>query len=271
MLRVATVHWKTEEWIDVQLRYFERYLPKPYQVYACIGGGIDPARHRHKFHRVVDSDLVRHFDKLDLLGATIVEEADAADQLIFIDSDAFPIRPLGAFLSETLKEYPLVAVRRDENLGDKQPHPCFCATTVGFWQAIEGTWTNTHPWINDQGQPVRDVGGDLLKLLNDRGLAWKPLLRSNRIDLHPVLFAVYADLIYHHTAGSRRAGTRLDKAESGGEFGAAFDRLVDRNDEISGHLFDRILAGKPFLHYLGCGPLGLPAAAAYRLGFRPSL
>jgi len=115
-------------------------------------------------------------------------------------------------LSEKLATHKLVAVQRLENSGDIQPHPCFCATTIGFWRKIKGDWKAGHQWKNNNGELVTDIGGNLLNQLKEHGVEWLPLLRTNKHNLHPVLFGVYADLIYHHAAGFRPAVTRLDQS-----------------------------------------------------------
>ena len=132
---------------------------------------------------------------------------------MFIDGDAFPIAPIGPFLRDKLERYPLVAVRRDENNGDPQPHPSFCVTTAGFWRGLPGDWRRGHTWTNPQGKQVTDVGGNLLGLLEDAGIEWYPMLRTNKVNPHPLQFGVYEDLVYHHGGGFRlTAGGRLWRA-----------------------------------------------------------
>jgi hypothetical protein len=111
-----------------------------------------------------------------------------------------------------LKQYPLAAVQRRENLGDVQPHPAFCLTTVGFWKEIAGDWKQGFAWENDAGRSITDVGGNLLGILRKRGIDWFPMLRSNKRNLHPLWYGIYDDLVYHHGAGSRMAAphARID-------------------------------------------------------------
>ena len=136
--------------------------------------------------------------------------ADPDDMLVFIDGDAFPIAPMVPFLREQLDSYPLVAVRRDENNGDPQPHPSFCATTARFWLELPGDWRRGYKWKNRQGSRVTDVGGNMLGLLEEKGIDWYPLLRTNKVNPHPLQFGVYGDLIYHHGGGFRKtAGGRV--------------------------------------------------------------
>ncbi len=62
---------------------------------------------------------------------------------------------------------------------------------------------------------MTDVGGNLLKILNDGGYQWYPLLRSNTTNLHPLWFGIYADIVYHHGAGFRDPECRIDRIKHG--------------------------------------------------------
>jgi hypothetical protein len=221
VIHVATVHWRDARWIDVQLRYLERYVSQPFRVYADLEG-IDDEQ-RAKFHHAADlaaerefeNPIFSHTEKLNALARTIAAEADPDDVLVFLDGDAFPIAPLDGFLADKLARYPLAAIRRDENLDDAQPHPAFCATTVGFWSEIGGDWNPGYRWRNAAGKEVTDAGGNLLGILRERGVEWHPLLRSNRRNLRPLWFGVYDDLAYHHGAGFRGGLCRRDREAIG--------------------------------------------------------
>lgn len=214
MIHVATVHWRTGRWVDIQLRYLERYVPGEYRAYAFLNGL--PADHSQKFFYSSTEPVTDHATKLNLLGDTIgFAAADDSDPLIFIDGDAFPIAPLDGLLEGLGPQAPLIAVRRAE-LGDPQPHPCFCITTVGFWRRIGGDWHPGHKWQNAAGRKVSDVGGNLLGLLDGGGMTWRALERSNTKDLHPLYFGVYGGVVYHHGGGFRPArGGRLLNQERG--------------------------------------------------------
>jgi len=41
------------------------------------------------------------------------------------------------------------------------------------------------------------------------------MLRSNKKNLHPVMFGIYEDIIYHHGAGFRFPTSRIDKHNLG--------------------------------------------------------
>lgn len=213
MIHVATVHWRSARWVDIQHRYLQRNMPGEYRVYGFLNGL--PADYSRKFFYSSTERVKDHATKLNLLGDVIGFAAADEDPLIFIDGDAFPVAPLDGLLEELQSRAPLIAVRRTE-LGDPQPHPCFCMTTVGFWRRIGGDWHPGHEWQNAAGRRVSDVGGNLLGLLDSGDIAWHALERSNTNDLHPLYFGVYGGVVYHHGGGFRPArGGRLLNQERG--------------------------------------------------------
>lgn len=211
MIHIATVHWRDDRWIDIQLSALDRHIHEPFRVYAFLNG-IDEA-HDSKFFYASHEPITDHAIKLNLLGDIIKPNASPDDLVIFIDGDAWPIVDFLPLVRAKLAEFPLVAVCRKENLGDIQPHPCFTITTVGYWHAIKGDWKQGYTWevvTNGRTVKVTDVGGNLLGLLRQQNAHWYPLLRSNTVDLHPLWFGVYGDILYHHGAGFRPHISRLD-------------------------------------------------------------
>lgn len=217
---MATVHWRSERWIDIQVRNLRRFLPGEPRLYAFLNRV--PGDHRHKFAFVSEQPIKDHATKLSLLGDVMCfAAADPSDLLVFADGDAFPVAPLGPLLEERLERHRLIAVQRTENNGDLQPHPCFCVTTVGFWQEIGGEWYSGYRWDDAQGRSVTDVGGNLLGHLREAGVDWYPLRRVNTVDLHPLFFALYGDeehgpLVYHHGGAFRSSkGGRVNRVLAG--------------------------------------------------------
>jgi hypothetical protein len=209
MIHIATVHWNTDKWISVQQYYLQKHIKSPYRVYAWLHNIACPPG---CFYYTCSEPIVSHAIKLNILADIIYFSSNRNDDiLIFLDGDAFPIGDVELLIRQKLTQYKLLAVQRLENDGDIQPHPCFCATTVGFWQTIKGDWKEGYRWQNKDGRWISDIGGNLLKQLMDRGVDWYPLLRSNKKNLHPVFFAVYEGVIYHHGSGFRRTLTRFDR------------------------------------------------------------
>ena len=213
MIHILTIHWQSADWIDIQLKYLKENLQQPYKVYAFLNGVPNVETHKDKFFYTSTEDIKSHPVKLNLLADIAGFSAESEDDfLMFLDGDAFPVAPLDDLFLNTLKEYPLAAVQRYENNGDIQPHPCFCVCKIKFWKEIQGDWNHGGiTWKDKFNNDVWDVGGIMLKILNNKNISWYKLNRSNKHKLHPLLFGVYDQLIYHHGAAFRNPGTRVDR------------------------------------------------------------
>lgn len=189
-------------------------MKEPYKTFAFLNG-IDRSLATY-FDYSSFEDITDHATKLNLLAEMILLFARNEDYLIFLDGDAFPINPLDHQFFVKVNQHKLAAVQRVENNGDIQPHPSFCATTVGFWKQIEGSWHKGYCWKNNQGDRITDVGGNLLKVLEDNHIDWYQMRRSNKTNPHPLAFGIYGNLIYHHTIGFRKGfGGRIGMMQWG--------------------------------------------------------
>jgi hypothetical protein len=208
------MHYRDDRWIDLQLRYLERHTHEPYRVYASLDG-IDP-RHLSRFDRAHDNTGPPHGllanrgidQKLNLLTAEMVSHGERDDLLVFMHGDTLPIADWVPAVRAITDESGLAAICREE-IDEPIPHWSFVATTVGFWSDLGADWSRGPSWTWN-GSEVTDTGASLWKLLEDHGVAWARLLRSNEININPLLFGVYGDLIYHHGAGFRSPITRYD-------------------------------------------------------------
>lgn len=209
MLHIATVHYQSPRWIEIQTRELRRHLRVPFTTWASIQQ-IDPAYGKH-FDRVIEQQG-SHSEKLNHLALEITHQADEDDLLMFLDGDAFPIADPMPAVEAGLREAALVAVRRAENANEPQPHPCFCVTTVGTWQRVHGDWSRGYVWGRFEGKLVSDVGANLLRALELTNTPWAEILRTNGGALNPLFFGIYGDVVYHHGAGFRTHGilTRTD-------------------------------------------------------------
>lgn len=208
MLYIATVHYKSPRWIEIQTSYLRRYLSVPYETWTSLED-IDPS-YSASFDRVLEQ-RGPHAGKLNHLALEICHVASDDDLIMFLDGDAFPIADPMPVVTEALERAPLLAVRRAENVDDPQPHPCFCVTTVGTWRSLPGDWSLGPVWPAVKGRLVSDVGATLLRALELSETPWVQVLRTNGSKLHPLFFAVYGDIVYHHGAGFR--GNALSRAD----------------------------------------------------------
>jgi hypothetical protein len=200
VLYIASVHYNSPRWIEIQTRHMREHIPVAYQTWSSLEG-IDPSYAVH-FDRILEQ-RGSHAGKLNHMAMEICQEASDDDLLMFLDGDAFPIADPMPLIEDALARAGLLAVRRAENVDEPQPHPCFCVTTVGTWRALPGDWTAGPTWPGARGKPTTDVGGNLLRRLELTGTPWVDVLRSNRRNVDPLYFAVYGDVVYHHGAGGR--------------------------------------------------------------------
>jgi len=214
MIYVLTVHWQTPFWIPIQYKYLTRFVKRPFKLFAFLTG-IERDYSKY-FHYSCFEDIANHATKLNILADMVLLFAEDEDVLVFLDGDAFPVNDIDDSFILKMKEHELAAVQRVENNGDIQPHPSFCVTTVGFWKKIRGTWHKGFCWKDKQGDLVTDIGGNLLKTLQDKKVNWYKMIRSNRKDLHPLAFGIYDHLVYHHGFGFRKGfGGRGVRAQRG--------------------------------------------------------
>jgi hypothetical protein len=117
---------------------------------------------------------------------------------LILDSDAFPVRRGWVeLLVKKMGECRFAAPVRFENL-DTFPHPC----ALFIKREAIGDHFDFAPSFDYHDllrQPVLDVGTAIKR---DRCF---PLVRTNRINVHPILAGLYYDVFYHHGGGSRRA------------------------------------------------------------------
>ena len=211
MVHITTVHWFDDRWVDIQLKYLSKNIKSPFKVYSFLNGLAND--HSSKYFYSSNEPIESHAIKLNLLAdIASLNAANDDDLLMFLDGDAFPIGDVLSLWDMKSQESPIIAVQRRENNGDLQPHPCFCLTTIGFWKKIKGDWKHGYQWRDAQGKSVTDVGGNMLKILNNNKISWHPLLRSNKRELHPLWFGIYDGVVYHHGAAFRNPTSRADVA-----------------------------------------------------------
>lgn len=243
MIHIITVHFKTDEWIDLQLMQIGRHI-SDYKVWTYLDG-FDHLPHKDKFYfckqyaSKCNEGYLDHIEKLNSLTNVVLNDKKTKDTdiLIWLDSDSFPIRDLNDYINEKLLKYPLIAVNRPENNGDVIPHPSFTCTSVSFWKKHKLNWDG-FLGENKQmlGQGLHDPGGKIYKLLLEKNIEWYKLFRTSSLTKHQVFFTIYDDLIYHHGAGSRES-----KGCRGGNFGISY---YDNESEIQKQIWKNIKTKK---------------------------
>ena len=123
--------------------------------------------------------------------------------IIWLDSDAFPVRRdwLERYSSWLNARCPVVAVKRLENGDEFSNQTLLMFTSEGYREH----------GFDFSPVGVKDVGAAISGYLQEQGLEWRALLRTNRHDFHPLIAGLYDDRIYHHGAGTREPRFRLSK------------------------------------------------------------
>lgn len=217
MIHILTVHYKSIDWIPVQYRYINKYI-KDYKIYSFIDQvKFTPWPFEFDLHHKEASNItygkwgaMEHALKLDALVSKIKDPKDD-DILMFLDGDAFPIKPVNDYVNELLLKYEFISVVRQE-MNHTFPHPSLSVCRYDCWRQYDMTWLPGESENIDV--EIDDPGVILEKRIHDHNVKWKKLLRTKSLDNHPVFFGIYDDILYHHTAGFRDKITRWDLQNS---------------------------------------------------------
>jgi len=128
------------------------------------------------------------------------------DYFLILDSDCFPIEiNWQDTLSKVMGRKKASAAIRCENM-TLSPHPCAFFMNS---EALNENWLdfNPHSMPNLLSARMSDVGGKIPIAKTF------PLLRTNRINLHPLIGAIYGNLFYHHGGGSRPSGAIVSRSQ----------------------------------------------------------
>lgn len=195
-------HPRSKAWYDLQLRFLNRTTINFKHVVYLNGS--------QNFYG--NSEILK-VDKEPTKGEYCAQQAhirglnaiidrfnadDRYDNLLLLDSDCFPIQPRWQKdLLGSMDGFDVAAVARYENL-DTFAHPSAffvkrpAAATLRF---------GVFPQTNLVGHEFSDTSSNVTKFF--------PMIRTNRLNHHPVLCGVYWDRFYHHGAGSRNPLFRL--------------------------------------------------------------
>jgi hypothetical protein len=177
---ILSPHYGTD-WVDIQKRWIEKNT-KDFNIRWIIYEAEPNCRHIRSLGNL-----------MELLDQAAPQKYDLVAEF---DSDAFPITPdwTSKVLEYLEQKYMFVAVQRLENPFRQRlnPHPSFCAWRYGTF------YVDWHQWA---GNPYIKAGTH----------RWKPLHRTNKVDLHRQMYAIYDDMIYHHGGGSRLATIKTEK------------------------------------------------------------
>ena len=249
MLRICTIHHETDKFLKLQHKYFKRHTKEPFKLYR----GYSDFQINETDEDCLDINLTQfsnqHAHRMNYVFDVIRQESNDDDIIIFADSDTFPITDGWVeYIKDKLQTHPITAVLRQENMAaltecsrEEHPHPCFIASTVKFWSEN-----------NLKFDFQVNTGYNILLFLRSHGLDFFKLLRSNTVNVHPLMFAVYDDVIYHHGAGNRPPYDGVDiclrqRLGCGPELDLVYPQILLFNQKLSELVFDEIIKDDNFI------------------------
>ena len=196
-------------WYKLQKHFIKKYTLVPYD-FKVVVNKINTNLFDEDEIVLINDENIGHPAGIDQILDYMrqPEQQNKYTGFLLLDSDAFPV---GAGWHDILDQQmvrlgkSIAAPIRYENL-DMFPHPCVVYMNIA---GINNSKVNFNyaKVKNLMGDMIDEVGG-LMPEVSDQVL---PMLRTNRVNLHPVAAGIYHHLFYHHGAGSRGFDFRLLK------------------------------------------------------------
>lgn len=202
------------DWLRLQSKYIARHTAWDYK-HVCVHYGpsnpeVEALVHQNKSiecNHPKSNGCILHANGLNILGQIFMTEFQDYDLFVLLDSDAFPISSQWCdTMSHVLLDgqFEIATPIRYANSDRTRQH---ASVIIGNRSALQ-----------HYGKFGIDLSASKLNLMNethyDTSLMhynnperemhkWFPLLRSNAVNIHPLLCAVYYDMFYHHAGASR--------------------------------------------------------------------
>jgi len=249
MIRILTIHHETDIFLELQKKYIERFTSDEYVVYCGFTKFTQPTLGDEYKMIDLNKESITHANRLNHMTDIAMSDCDDSDILIMMDSDTFPISENWVnIIKNNLKENPITAIQRKENsaagmkcIPELHPHICFLGTTVKFWSGNK---------LRIANEP--NTGYNIGEWLKQNELDFTKILRSNAIDLHPLYFGVYDDILYHHGSGNRVPYDGVDvcnrpRLGCGPEMDLVFPNILKFNEKLSELVINEIKSDNNFI------------------------
>lgn len=214
--------------LDVHLDRIERHTHVPFRVYGAANRVTPAVRERledRSWLQVCEIEPTElrgsreHAVCLDALMARA--RVDGADRIATFDVDSFPIddrwlEVMGAAAGPS----GVAGILRVENGDTVLPHPSGFLVHAEFLDRYAPSFSpdsdrspEFRRFLRATGQ-AGDTGLGFAYRLWSHQLEWGRLLRSNAVDVHPIIAGVYADSVFHLAGVASGSIFRRDLAES---------------------------------------------------------
>ena len=214
--------------LDLHLDRIERHTRVPFQVYGAANRVTAAVRARladRSWLQVCEIEPTElrgsreHAFYLDALMARA--RADGADRIATFDVDSFPIDDAWhEVMGTAARASGLAGILRVENGDTELPHPSGLLVHTEFLDRHEPSFSpdsdrtpEFRRFLHSTGQ-AGDTGLGFAYALWSHQLEWGRLLRSNAVDVHPIIAGIYADSVFHLAGVARGSIFRRDLAGS---------------------------------------------------------
>ena len=224
-------------WIELCLAQIERHSQGwDYEVFVFDNSHLEPHRASIRRHervhllpgewlaalgRVIDRIPIQQLGRLcershpAALDYLARNRAAGYDYLVTLDNDSFPVREdwLAVLVSACEAGAAVAGVYRDEMAPAIEPFVHVSGLCARPRELLDLN-VSFGRGISQDSEHNQDVGQLISHMFRASGRTIAPLHRSNRVNFHFLMGAIYGDVIYHHGAGSRRAifWTSTDRA-----------------------------------------------------------
>ena len=198
--------------LALHLDRVERHTRRPFTVYG-VANRVTPAARRLLDERdwlrlceippTEDRGSREHGYYLDALAQIAADDGVAT--LVTLDVDSFPIADgwIETISGLASANGQVAGVLRVENGDSVLPHPSCVMMDTGFFARHRPSFSpdsdgtpEFRRFLRTTGQ-AGDTGLGLAYTLWSHQLPWARLVRSNAVDVHPVIAGVYADCVFH--------------------------------------------------------------------------
>jgi hypothetical protein len=191
------------QWLDLQLSFLEKTTSSYDHIVGLYGN--DDSYFKDNTETILlpvcGKNSIAHINGLKFLVDAFQSRAEFYDYFLILDSDALPIRKDWLnFLLSNMSDYHNVAIPiRTENLETRLHASILFAKK----SAIHNLKFEIHSVGNDLvGQAECDLS--VIKFQKEQRREVFALVRSNKVNVHPVMCGIYYDCFYHHCCGSGR-------------------------------------------------------------------
>lgn len=230
---VFTDFHKSEFWYKLQIDYLKN-TTEDFDHCVFLNGENDSFYLNSKIIGMNnDKNNQTHLFGLNKILEYFKKQINNYEYFLILDSDCFPFKS-GWF--ETLKSnnFDVSACVRFENL-DSFAHPAIVFFKNSYINNIEFSLDSMTNLIGENFEE--------LHLKCDR---FFPLIRTNMINYHPIMFGVYYDCFYHHGAGSRSLIFRSINGPNGNLEGSYYKFNIN-TDTIEKKIYRKLGEGPDFI------------------------